>query len=539
MSALDDFKRQNPAYADVPDETLANALHKKYYSSVPYGEFAVKVGLKGPDPTEGMSTAEKFLAGAGKAMTDVYRGARQIFMGDNQQQIDESRRLDAPLMKTKAGMAGNIAGNIGTMAGTALIPGANTVSGSAVVGSVLGGLSPVATGESRLDNTVMGGVGGAAGGAIAKGLSRVISPNTAPEVKALMNEGVTPTIGQTLGGFANAVENKLTSVPLVGDAINAGRRRATEQFNQAAYNRALSPIGQKASGKVGRQGVENVSDALSAAYEDLLPRLTFKADQTFTNELNAVRSMAATLPDTQAKRFEKLLTTQLLDRMTPAGTMSGETLKAAESQLGKFSRGYSKDQSFDNQQLADALKEVQAIVRGAVTRSNPDGAAELAAINKGYANYDRIRRAASMQGADNGVFSPRQLSSAVRSQDSTVAKGAYAKGNALMQDLTDAGRTVLGNSVPDSGTAGRLLMSGGLGGLGTYIAGGTIPALGPTGWGILGMSAAGSLPYTAMGQKIIAGLLAKRPDIAGPIGNVVGGYSPELGLIGSSYALQK
>lgn len=561
MTTLADFKKQNPAYAEVPDDQLVVALHKKYYSSMPFGDFAVKVGMAGPNPAENVDStlkiynpfgdnfdtgmkvgtnASNVLSGMGKALVDIKRGIQQVGGANNQQEIDESRRLDAPLMKTTAGVVGNVAGNMGALAGTSLIPGANTVVGGGVVGSLLGSLSPVATGESRLDSTVMGGVGGAAGSAIAKGLSRVISPKTSPDVKKLIGEGVDLTPGQIGGGMWKAVEDKLTSVPLLGDAIRSGQRRSVEQFNRAAYNRALSPIGQKATGAVGREGVENVSDALSDAYNKLLPKVSFTADQPFAQELSAVRQMAQNLPEAQAKRFEKILETELLGKMTPAGKMSGKTLKEVEGQLGTQARGYMGDPSFDNRQLSDALKEVQAIVRRTLERSNPNQAAELKAINTGFANYDRIRRAASSQG-NEGVFTPKQMSAAVRSQDKSVGKGTYAKGNAMMQDLTDAGRSVIGDTYPNSGTAGRLLMAGSaLGGAGQVAAGmGAAPMLGPAGLGILGLTAAGSLPYTALGQKVMTGLLARRPDIAAPIGQIVGGYAPELGIIGSSYALQK
>src|SRR3954467_4142703 len=79
------------------------------------------------DPSEGGSTlkvgsldtgiplpqgATRFLAGAGKAFSDLGRGAGQLVGAVDQKDIDESRRLDAPLMATGSGTAGNIIGNI-------------------------------------------------------------------------------------------------------------------------------------------------------------------------------------------------------------------------------------------------------------------------------------------------------------------------------------------------------------------------------------------------------------------------------------------
>ena len=113
-------------------------------------------------PTAGMSGAEKFLAGAGKAFTDMGRGVSQIFGGTSTDDVEESRRLDAPLMKTGAGMAGNITGNVAAALPTAFIPGVNTVTGGALVGAGLSAMQPVGQNESRLQNAAIGGATGAA-----------------------------------------------------------------------------------------------------------------------------------------------------------------------------------------------------------------------------------------------------------------------------------------------------------------------------------------------------------------------------------------
>ena len=136
-----------------------------------------------PDPTEGMSGTQKFLAGTGKAFADVARGVGQIARsalpdaaGDalglpTQADIDEAKRLDAPLMRTGAGMAGNVTGNIAAAVPTMFIPGAATLPGAAAVGAGMGFLQPTATDESRLQNTALGGAAGA-GGVAPPGLAR-------------------------------------------------------------------------------------------------------------------------------------------------------------------------------------------------------------------------------------------------------------------------------------------------------------------------------------------------------------------------------
>ena len=67
------------------------------------------------------------------------------------------------------------------------------------------------------------------------------------------------------------------------------------------------------------------------------------------------------------------------------------------------------------------------------------------------------------------LFTPSQLASAVRRQDTSKGKRSYASGKALLQKLSDAAVSVLPPKYPDSGTAGRgfsfpgVLATGGLG----------------------------------------------------------------------------
>jgi len=45
MKNLTDFRSQNPQYNDMPDLELADALHSKFYSDIPKGEFFSKIGV--------------------------------------------------------------------------------------------------------------------------------------------------------------------------------------------------------------------------------------------------------------------------------------------------------------------------------------------------------------------------------------------------------------------------------------------------------------------------------------------------------------
>lgn len=176
---LAEIRKQFPQYDAYSDGELATALHQKYYGNLDFRDFSKRIGyLKGAQPeeydpespeyqakygaTSGMAGWEKFAAGAGKAVTDIGRGLGQFAGLVSREDVDASRAQDAPLMRSGAGLAGNIVGNVAAFFPTALIPGANTIAGAGAIGAATGLLQPVGTQDSRLKNAALGGVLGPA-----------------------------------------------------------------------------------------------------------------------------------------------------------------------------------------------------------------------------------------------------------------------------------------------------------------------------------------------------------------------------------------
>lgn len=119
-------------------------------------QFKAKPQAEKFDPTEGTGTGQRVLEGIGKAFLDGPRGIGQRLGLVSQKEADENARLDAPLMDTGAGAAGNILGNVAMAAPLSVIPGANTVAGAGAIGAGMGFISPTKTGESVGGNTIKG-----------------------------------------------------------------------------------------------------------------------------------------------------------------------------------------------------------------------------------------------------------------------------------------------------------------------------------------------------------------------------------------------
>lgn len=159
-------------YDGVSDEDLLIGLHKKFYADMPFKDFnkAIVYDNK-PDATAGMSGFDKFRAGVGKSMSDTAQGLGQLVGLSDRADVAESRRLNADLMKTGAGKAGDIFGNVATTVPLAFVPGANTVKGASMIGALTGLVQPSESTTETLQNTGLGLAAGGGGVMLGRGLA--------------------------------------------------------------------------------------------------------------------------------------------------------------------------------------------------------------------------------------------------------------------------------------------------------------------------------------------------------------------------------
>jgi hypothetical protein len=452
-------------------------------------------------------------------------------------QNEQQYRAQKPPGIDWARMGGNM---LGTLPMAAALPATASIGGAAAQGTMFGALStPVASGDfwkEKGKQVIIGGVAGGATNAALRGIASVVSPTVRPEVQTLLDAGVTPTPGQIIGGGTSRVEQAATSVPVLGDMIRNSQRRTLDQFNTAAINRSLAPIGDKLpAGSSGRDAIDYAATKLGSAYDDVLTRIgAVRPDEKFLGDLSSLGSLVQGLPKAQSDQFGRIIDSQILSRFDNNGVITGEGLKAAESNLGALAKGYGRSADFDQRQMGTAIVEAQATLRGMLARQSPQFADTLQSINTGYANLMRPQRASSFLGADQGLFTPAQLQSAVKALDPSKNNRQFATGRALMQDLSEAGKNVMGATVPDSGTPFRhAVQVGGAAFLGHSMlpegmAGAAIPAA-------LGLGAA-SLPYTKAGQAAAAYLLTQRPDFAPQLAQGLLGAAPFAPLLGATAA---
>lgn len=423
-------------------------------------------------------------------------------------------------------------GNVASPANLALatrIPAAATLAGrigaGAAAGAVSGGLAPVGEGDFWTEKAKQAGVGAAVGGALPAVMgaaARVISPNASKNanLQLLRREGVQPTIGQTLGGVANKIEERLQSLPLMGDMISKARGSANSQFEAAAFNRALKPIGQALpEGVSGRDAVVHTESVLKSAYDDVLQRIgAITPDAAFNDKVISLKKMVngLVMPKADKAKFTAALN-DVKASLDGNGVMTSDAYKALESSLGADARKLAASTNIYDGKIAPAVRQLQAELRDMLNRQAGRHADDLKAVNAGWANFKRVQNAAAKVGAEDGHFTPAQFQNAVRAMDKSKDKSAFARGSALGQDLGDAGKTVLGSKVPNSGTPERLFYGGGAA-LGASVINPMIPA----------SLLAGAAAYTPAMQRFLSAAAASRPHLAQPAANMLRKSIPAL-----------
>ena len=235
-------------------------------------------------------------------------------------------------------------------------------------------------------------------------------------------------------GYQNVLPNikvKLTDFMPSNLYKGSSWGRALDQIQNDARSQGLSTNGREYLSGTIKDLQDTIEGALNAEFDKTFPK---GYDPTLVRDVLAARNLS----------------------------LSGEFLKKIESSLSGLSRGLRRETNVDRNQAAPYVDRIRDELRNVLTQSNPEYAPKLQAINEGYAAADVLRRAAAAAGTNNGVFTGAQLSRAVKSHDPSVSKTQFARGKALLQDLSSPAAEVM-RTFPDSGTTERGLTLLGLG----------------------------------------------------------------------------
>lgn len=433
---------------------------------------------------------------------------------------------DYPVGQTLSELGGSLA-----MPGVAMLK--PVTRGVGLVGDValgtgmgaLTGLGQAETMDDALNKAALGGMIGAGGTALLSGVGRALAPNVRPEAAALREQGIPLTPGSAFGGKIQQVEQAAESIPILGGIVSGARERQFEKFNEAAYNKVLSNIDPKLKvpqGLAGRDAYLFVNDAINQQYNSVIPKLSVKYDSRFESGLNAIKNRYSKgkLPPKLQEEFNQYVEGLRAD-FSANQVMNGTRAQTIKQDLSNLANSYQTAQGSERL-LANAYRDLEGLYMNLMKNQNPKFAKELSKADSAYRDFVRVRNAMSRTRGEDGIFTPAQLESAVRQSDKSAGKGAFARGQAPMQDLASSASSILGNKVPDSGTAMRGMTGAALTGGAAWMD----PTMG-------GLTALMTAPYYRLGEKA---MFAPRPETFTDIVQRARAASPFFvpGLIGAT-----
>jgi len=389
---------------------------------------------------------------------------------------------------------------------------------------------------------------GAAGGALATPRAQRAPKELTPQqrnVQILEDAQVFMTPGRKGGAFAKNAEDLAKRAPILGAAIKGADARSVDSLNRAVADRALEPVGAYLPKGVatGHDSVSHVAKALGKVYDDAADMVPATAlDEPFDSAAQQIGVRLKEQPQGVRSQFDSIVENRL--EHLRGKTVTGAQIREVQSQIGKLAADFSASDDGAQRALGGALDDLSDELANVIGRNNPEAAALIDKANTGWSVYTRIRNAASK--AKGGIFTPGQLATSVRTLDRSVGKGNVAKGQAVLQDLSNAAWETLPDTYGNPGTADALsAMSLG----GAMVAPQTAPVAIPTAMGL----AAASTPYFMMGRKVVeripgnatkaqlqaadrelAVLMAKDPSIAALRRQVAARLSRAGGAAGAS-----
>ena len=269
------------------------------------------------------------------------------------------------------------------------------------------------------------------------------------------------TIGQTVGqsgrvGAAiKGVEDRLAGLPVVGDMVNARRREGVERFNEVAFTKALEPIGGKVQGKVGEEAIAEAQQQVSQAFTKALSGRAAVPDRAFNGQFTAALNQAAQLKRVGPEVLDEIVAVLKPYDNEPA--LTGEMMQQISRELQAIKTAYRNDPLAHR--INKAVNAADDAILGMFDRQFAGMIPEYTKAREAYRKVSILQDAVLSADNSGGVFTPAQLGRAdKRNAIKYGGKNAAARGERQFGDIQRPAQEVLPNKVPDSGTAGRLLV---------------------------------------------------------------------------------
>ncbi|HET9789831.1 MAG TPA: hypothetical protein VFR08_00865 [Candidatus Angelobacter sp.] len=242
--------------------------------------------------------------------------------------------------------------------------------------------------------------------------------------------------------------------------FTAGAQRDLAGQQQASFNRAvLGTIGENATAAT-PDVMNSAKTRIGQVFDDVASRNPITYDNQLQNALAGIEQQAqGELQSGQFKVIENKLNEVLNKAAQGNGAIDGAAYQNLKTSLDRLSKGQDRGVGYWARQMRDALDD--GLQRSAQGNDYQD----LLQARNQWRNMRQIEGAIGADG--NGNISPNKLANIVM-QKANRAQSVYGQGPQSLVDLAQAGKNVLPDKVPNSGTPARILaqmaLTGGLGG---------------------------------------------------------------------------
>ena len=389
-------------------------------------------------------------------------------------------RKENPLLAYGSEIAGSIptmvAGGLGVRAVQGAGKGLQAVNkgskiGQAVKsGAIQGSIYGAGAGEG-VEGKALGTVTGGAIGGVAGGVTAKIFPKTTELAKKLMKKDVRLTTGQAFGGESNItgnviqnIEQSTSSLVGVGSPIQTARINALSDFNRAVIKESLEPV----TGVLDKKGFNNLiqknlkgnelfaraDDILTNAYNKELANVSLGVDGVNTLRASIIQNVrnANTSKSNKSKVVKEI--TNLINGKIENGEISGLAFKELQRDLSQLSASYKISQGGDIF-LARIIDNAKKNAGDILQVFNPNS--NLKNLDLSKVGMSAIQNAVKKADKTQGIFSTGQFLSALKQNDRSIGKKMTARGEGFLKDTGDLANQIMGNYLPDSGTANRLI----------------------------------------------------------------------------------
>jgi hypothetical protein len=460
-------------------------------------------------PKPEMSDTQMALEGAKKSFVDIGYGAKQLLdipaqflekqfansavakFGQNMgmptakesadqtnKAVEQERKDSEELMKHAPAIGGYILGNIGQTltgglllkaggllgAGEALINPA-TYKAAMTAGAAQGLLQPVTQDDSRAFNTGAGAVLGGAGKAIVGGLSRIAEPIQnellsigKKSAEVLRAAGVPVDVAQATGStFLQRIKSGLMDAP-----ITSGKELELATKQKLAFTRAVSRTMGEDSERITPDVIMKAQDRIGQVYDRAAANIDIKANNLFLDNLANIHHEANTVLNDQQFQIVNKTINNILDKAEIGGDkITGDQFLTIKRSLDRLGKSSDTDVASFARDIRDTLNK--GLTDSAESAGRQDIVQSLKVANKHWGNMRKIEDVALKN--PDGEISPSLLYNSLTTK---AKRNAFYADDKSLAELATAGKSILPDKLPNSGTAARMatqvLLRGGLGG---------------------------------------------------------------------------